>query len=106
MKKIHIALSALLLGIIFCVPTKIVLAAGGDWNTDMTASPTSALADGLTTITVNVHAYHYLCSTGPQGYPATSTDPNYCAANGYGTATVEGQNITGSPIRVTGSGNT
>jgi hypothetical protein len=104
MKKI-LMLAIFLVG--FACISGFSYAGGASWNTSLTPSANSAAADGSAAITFSVYAYYYVCSLhDSSGYLVTSLDPNYCASNGYGTSSETGQNITGSPITVTGSGNT
>lgn len=107
MKKFKYTFTVLAVLAAFFIPGFKSYAGGGDWNTAMAPSGSSVAADGSSAITFSVHAYYYTCSLhDSNGYLVTSTDPNYCSANGYGTASETGMNISGSPIQVTGSGNT
>jgi len=82
-------------------------AAGGGGNIRLTPSLATAAANGQAVITVAVYGYEYVCSgTDTYGSHPHTLDPNYCAANGYGTATETGTDVSGAAITISGSGNT
>ena len=107
MKKILTLLVVVFLGASVVAFSKTVTA-GGPAAAIFTFSPSSssATADGQSAISVSIFAYDYKCST-PDTYGSYhySTDPNYCAANGYGTSNTDPLALSDLTVSASGSGN-
>jgi hypothetical protein len=107
MKKITLFVVPVLAVALLVFPNNVRAGGPVDAIIEFSPSPASAPADGQTAITMSVHAYDYKCSApDTYGFYHESTDPNYCAANGYGTASVNNLNLSGLSATVSGGGNT
>lgn len=108
MKKLLFVLTLLLLGAGIITFSKTATA-GGPIAAIFTFSPSSssATADGQSVISIGIFAYDYKCST-PDSYGSYhyTTDPSYCAANGYGTANTDPLALSNLTVSASGSGNT
>jgi hypothetical protein len=98
--KLIVLSICLVLSSIFVISSEVNAAGFGPTAIRVTVSPTSPTTSQAAT--VSIYSYYYQCSDSIH----SSEDPNYCAANGYGTASEQPlPNVSSLLVTVSGSNN-